>query len=116
MDQWVAERDVRRLLVQVVKRCVERGGLYRDVTRGIGRGSPLSPVFAALYLKAAGRRAGPGRIALCHTLVALGARRLAPTHRGCRTTTSYISVTTIFDTDAVGLSPQVMLTSAVTCA
>lgn len=51
LDPWVPERDVRRLLVQVVKRSVEYGGLYHDIPRGIGRGSPLSPLFGALYLK-----------------------------------------------------------------
>lgn len=51
LDQHVAAHDVRRLLVQVVQRTVERGGLYRDIHRGIGRDSPLSPLLGALYLK-----------------------------------------------------------------
>lgn len=51
LEQTIPKRDVRRLLVQIVKRFVEYGGLYRDVPRGIGRGSPLSPLFGALYLK-----------------------------------------------------------------
>jgi hypothetical protein len=61
LDQCIPERDVRGLLVQVVKRSVERGGVYRDVPRGIGRGSPLSPLLGAFIPEAAGRRPGPGR-------------------------------------------------------
>jgi len=38
LERYVPGNDVRRLLVQVVRRTVERGGLYRDIQRGIGRG------------------------------------------------------------------------------
>jgi len=51
LDQVVAERDVMRLLAQTIQRTVEWGGTFREVRRGIGRGSPMSPLFAALYLK-----------------------------------------------------------------
>lgn len=51
LDQVVPDKDVVRLLIQVIRRTVELGGTFRNIRRGIGRGSPLSPLFAALYLK-----------------------------------------------------------------
>jgi RNA-directed DNA polymerase len=35
---------------QFLNRCVESGGLYRDVRKGIPRGSSLSPLMGAFYL------------------------------------------------------------------
>lgn len=50
--EWlIPEKDVMRLLTQVIGRTVEWGGSVREVRGGIGRGSPLSPLFGALYLK-----------------------------------------------------------------
>lgn len=51
LDQLVSEREVMRLLTQVIGRTIEWGGTFREVRRGIGRGSPLSPLLAAIYLK-----------------------------------------------------------------
>lgn len=51
LDKLVPQRDVMRLLAQVIQRTVEWGGAFKDIRRGIGRGSPLSPLFAAVYLK-----------------------------------------------------------------
>lgn len=39
-----------RLIYHYVHRVVERGGNFSDITHGICRGCPLSPVMAALYL------------------------------------------------------------------
>lgn len=51
LDQVVNEPWVMNLLGQCIARCAERGGTFRDITRGIARGCPLSPVFGALYLQ-----------------------------------------------------------------
>ncbi|MCP3955746.1 MAG: reverse transcriptase, partial [Desulfobacterales bacterium] len=50
-ETLVPDKVVMRLLAQVVQRTVEWGGTFREINRGIGRGSPLSPLFATLYLK-----------------------------------------------------------------
>jgi RNA-directed DNA polymerase len=50
LARHIPEREVLNLLWQVIRRGLTAGGLYRDVEQGIGRGSPLSPLFAALYL------------------------------------------------------------------
>jgi len=52
LDQDIADPFVWRLLLQFVKRSVERGGTFKSITCGISRGCPLSPVIAAYYLKA----------------------------------------------------------------
>ena len=36
---------------QIIRRTVEYGGLYQEITQGISRGCPLSPILGALYLK-----------------------------------------------------------------
>jgi RNA-directed DNA polymerase len=51
-DKDIADPFIWRLLVQFVKRSVERGGTFKSITCGISRGCPLSPVIAAYYLKA----------------------------------------------------------------
>ena len=51
LDSLVPEQAVTRLLTQVIGRTVEWGGTFRTIRRGIGRGSPLSPLLAAIYLK-----------------------------------------------------------------
>jgi hypothetical protein len=51
LDKDIAEPVIWRLLVQFVKRTVERGGTFKSITCGISRGCPLSPVLAAYYLK-----------------------------------------------------------------
>jgi RNA-directed DNA polymerase len=52
LDKDIADPFIWRLLVQFVKRSVERGGTSKSITCGISRGCPLSPVIAAYYLKA----------------------------------------------------------------
>lgn len=54
----IADQAVFDLLHQSLYRTVERGGLYRDITRGLARGNPLSPVLGALYLKGLDQRLG----------------------------------------------------------
>ena len=51
LDKDIADPFIWRLLVQFVKRSVERGGTFRFIRCGISRGCPLSPVIAAYYLK-----------------------------------------------------------------
>jgi RNA-directed DNA polymerase len=52
LNKDIADPFIWRLLVQFVKRSVERGGTFKSITCGISRGCPLSPVIAAYYLKA----------------------------------------------------------------
>jgi RNA-directed DNA polymerase len=51
LDKDIADPFIWRLLVQFVKRTVERGGTFKSIACGISRGCPLSPVIAAYYLK-----------------------------------------------------------------
>lgn len=51
IGQYIPDRFVLRLICQYLKRTVCFGGNYRDVTQGISRGCPLSPLMGALYLK-----------------------------------------------------------------
>jgi RNA-directed DNA polymerase len=51
LDKDIADPFIWRLLVQFVKRSVERGGTFKSITCGISRGCPLSPVITAYYLK-----------------------------------------------------------------
>jgi RNA-directed DNA polymerase len=43
---------LRNYCYQAVRRTVEYGGTFQDIEQGISRGSPLSPLLGALYLKA----------------------------------------------------------------
>jgi RNA-directed DNA polymerase len=51
LNKDIADSFNWRLLVQFVKRSVERGGTFNSIHCGISRGCPLSPVIAAYYLK-----------------------------------------------------------------
>ena len=51
LDNDLQSKYVRRLLYHYLNRTVEWGGLYRDIQQGISRGSALSPVLGAYYLK-----------------------------------------------------------------
>ena len=51
LDKDIADPFIWRLLLQFVRRTVERGGTFKSIRRGISRGCPLSPVIAAYYLK-----------------------------------------------------------------
>jgi RNA-directed DNA polymerase len=51
LDKDIADPFIWRLLVQFVKRSVEKGGSFKSIHCGISRGCPLSPLIAAYYLK-----------------------------------------------------------------
>lgn len=44
------DKGLRRLLWQYLKRCVEHGGVFRDVEKGISLGGSLSPLIGAICL------------------------------------------------------------------
>ena len=46
----VKNKHVKRYLWQIIRRTVEYGGLYREISTGISRGCSLSPILGALYL------------------------------------------------------------------
>jgi len=50
-EQYIPDRFILRLIHQYLCRTVCFGENYRDVTRGISLGCPLSPLMGALYLK-----------------------------------------------------------------
>jgi RNA-directed DNA polymerase len=52
INDVVDDSDLRHYLYQVIHRCVEYGGQFKDIGKGISRGCPLSPILGALYLKA----------------------------------------------------------------
>ncbi len=51
LQEYVPDRLVQKLLWQYIRRTVYCDGFYRDVSRGISLGCPLSPLMGALYLK-----------------------------------------------------------------
>ncbi len=51
LAEYITGRYVLRLLWQYLKRTVCYGENYRDITKGISLGCPLSPLIAALFLK-----------------------------------------------------------------
>jgi hypothetical protein len=50
LHDHVCNRTILGYVWQFLNRCVEWGGLYKDVTKGISRGSSLSPLLGAFYL------------------------------------------------------------------
>ncbi|MFT6372687.1 MAG: hypothetical protein ACJAZT_001434 [Gammaproteobacteria bacterium] len=52
INDAVGDSDLRHYLYQVIHRCVEYGGQFKDIGNGISRGCPLSPILGALYFKA----------------------------------------------------------------
>lgn len=50
LAEKIKDKRILNLLWQYMRRCVERGGLYRDIQRGISRGCPLSPLIGGFYL------------------------------------------------------------------
>jgi hypothetical protein len=49
---YLPDHGVLNLIVQYLKRCAERGGLFWDSRKGIALGSPLSPIIEAFFLTA----------------------------------------------------------------
>jgi RNA-directed DNA polymerase len=47
---YIFDTNILNYIWQFLNRCVEYGGLYRDVTIGIPKGSSLSPLLGAFYL------------------------------------------------------------------
>jgi hypothetical protein len=50
LHHYVEDRIIIRYVWQFLNRCVEWGGLYQDIQRGIPRGSSLSLLLGAFYL------------------------------------------------------------------
>ena len=50
LHDYVKDRTIINYVWQFLNRCVEWGGLYQDINRGIPRGSSLSPLLGAFYL------------------------------------------------------------------
>ena len=50
LHDYINDRIVIGYVWQFLNRCVEWGGLYKDIKRGIPRGSSLSPLIGAFYL------------------------------------------------------------------
>jgi len=48
--EYIDDRIIMGYIWQFLNRCVEWGGLYQDITKGIARGSSLSPLLGAFYL------------------------------------------------------------------
>ena len=48
---YITDKAMLNLLWQYLHRMVERGGLYREIKKGISRGCPLSPFIGAFFLK-----------------------------------------------------------------
>lgn len=51
VHQQIKNKVLKYYLWQVIHRCVEWGGLYRDIKQGISRDCSLSPILGALYLQ-----------------------------------------------------------------
>ena len=49
--EQIREQTIISYLWQFLNRCVEWGGMYQDVKRGIPRGASLSPLLGAWYLR-----------------------------------------------------------------
>ena len=50
LHDYVEDRTIIGYVWQFLNRCVEWGGLYQDIKKGIPRGSSLSPLLGAFYL------------------------------------------------------------------
>jgi RNA-directed DNA polymerase len=50
LAEYIKDKFILNLLWQYLHRMVERGGLYKEIQRGISRGCPLSPLIGAFFL------------------------------------------------------------------
>jgi len=50
IHQQIGNKYLKRYLWQIIRRTVEYGGNYQEITKGISRGCPLSPLLGGLYL------------------------------------------------------------------
>jgi len=50
LHDFISDRQIINYVWQFLNRCVEWGGLYQDIKKGIPRGSSLSPLLGAFYL------------------------------------------------------------------
>ncbi len=50
LHKYINDRIILNDVWLFLNRCVEWGGLYQDIRRGIPRGSSLSPLLGAFYL------------------------------------------------------------------
>jgi RNA-directed DNA polymerase len=56
LHDCIGDRTIIGYVWQFLNRCVEWGGLYQDIKRGIPRGASLSPLLGAFYLLDLDRR------------------------------------------------------------
>ena len=47
---YICDQRILGLIIQYLRRCAERGGLYWEYHQGISLGCPLSPIIGAFYL------------------------------------------------------------------
>lgn len=47
---YIKDKALLNMLWQYMNRIVERGGLFKEITKGISRGCPLSPLIGAFFL------------------------------------------------------------------
>jgi retron-type reverse transcriptase len=50
LSVYIKDKMMMNLLSQYLKRSIESGGVFRDITRGISSGCPLSPIISSFYL------------------------------------------------------------------
>ena len=50
LSVYIKDKMMMNLLSQYLKRSIESGGLFRDITQGISSGCPLSPLISSFYL------------------------------------------------------------------
>jgi hypothetical protein len=50
LSPYIEDRFLLNLVGQYLQRCVEHGGLYREINKGISLGCSVSPIIAAFFL------------------------------------------------------------------
>ena len=56
LHEYIGDRTIMGYVWQFLNRCVEWGGIYQDIRRGIPRAASLSPLLGAFYLLDLDRR------------------------------------------------------------